>query len=147
MIASVGIYGTFANASEIVAKDSATKQDVVHISANAHSPIDDVIKKQLQAIRERNDRTAYELNANIIQDEYEDPQSYMRNLRRQKSALYNHVGYEIIPSSRPESKFHKVKLIDKFGKSVMALFKMEQNDKGEWRTNDIVVLTPSDDPI
>ena len=136
-----------ALASEIVDEKAETKSEIVQVSAHSSSEIDNVIKQQLQAIRERNDRVAYELNTADVKEEFEDPQSFMRDIRRKKGSLYNHVGYEIIPSHNAASKFHKVKLTDKFGKSVMALFKMEQSENGEWKTNNIVVLTPSDDPI
>ena len=136
-----------SSASELNNTDKQQAAEVVKISAPAMSAVDHAIKQQLQAIRERNDREAYELNTLAIQEEYEDPQSFMRNLRRTKKSLYEHVGYEIIPAKNLNAKFHKVMLTDKFGKSVMAMFKMQQNDNGEWKTNDIVVLTPSDDPI
>lgn len=136
-----------SRASELNETDKQQTAEVVKVSTHAMSDVDHVIKQQLQAIRERNDREAYELNTLTIQEEYEDPQSFMRDLRRTKKSLYEHVGYEIIPAQSPDAKFHKVMLIDKFGKSVMAMFKMQQNDSGEWKTNDIVVLTPNDDPI
>ncbi|MFP4314479.1 MAG: DUF4864 domain-containing protein [Alphaproteobacteria bacterium] len=119
----------------------------VSVSTSAHSVVNDVIKEQLQAIRERNDRIAYELNTTTMREDYKDPQSFMRDLRRKKKSLYNHVDYRFLGSGESNSKFHKVMLTDKYGKSSIAMFKMEQGEDGEWKTRDIIILMSGDDPV
>lgn len=123
------------------------KGDYVSVSTAASSGVNDVIKEQLQAIRERNDRIAYELNSKATQDDFEDPQSFMRDLRRKKVSLYNHVDYKFLDTNSTNTKFHKVQLTDKYGKSSIAMFKMEQSDTGEWKTKDIIILTSDDGPV
>lgn len=115
--------------------------------APALSAVDLVIKEQLEAIRERNDRIAYELNTKDIRDEYKDPQSFMRMIRRDKPSLYDHVSYEIMPAEGTPPKFHKVKLVDKYGGRAMAMFRMRQDDKDGWKTQNIIVLSADQDPL
>ena len=132
---------------QTLAEDKDKKADQVSVSTSAHSGINDTIKEQLQAIRERNDRIAFELNANDIQDVFEDPQSFMREIRRSKKSLYNHVDYKFLGSGNAEEKFHRVMLTDKYGKSSIAMFKMEQDDNGLWKTKDIIILMSDDGPV
>ena len=130
------------------AQNAASSVKYVEASiSQALDPADIVIKEQLEAIRERNDRLAFELNAQSIKDDFEDPQSFMRMIRRNKGALYDHVSYEILSSSGDASKFHKVRLMDKYGHRAMAMFKMKQNAQGEWKTEDIIILTTQNDPL
>lgn len=130
------------------AEEPAKEAKYMEASASSMlSPVDLVIKEQLEAIRERNDRVAYELNAEEIKDDFEDPQSFMRMIRRKKSSLYEHVSYEILSQARDDSKFHKVRLLDKYGQNAMAMFKMKQDADGAWKTEDIIVLTTENDPL
>lgn len=130
------------------AEDKAdAKGDYVSVSTSTMSGINDVIKDQLQAIRERNDRIAYELNTQTQQENFEDPQAFMRDLRRKKKSLYNHVDYKFLDANNNNGKFHKVKLTDKYGKSSIAMFKMEQDDSGAWKTKDIIILMSDDGPV
>ena len=117
-------------------------------AANATpSVIDNIIKGQLEAIRERNDRAAFEFNGKNIKDNFEDPQSYMRMLRREKQSLYNHVSFQFLNPGQNDAPFHKVKLMDKYGNSAIAMFKMEKDEGGEWKTKDIIILQLDNDPI
>lgn len=131
-----------------VADGQEEKPAVVEATVPAQlDPADSVIKDQLEAIRKRNDRAAYELSATGLQEDYEDPQSFMRMVRREKPSLYDHVAYEILGAKTQGSKFHRVRLTDKYGRSAMAMFKMEQDAQGEWRTRDIIVLQYDNSPI
>ncbi len=135
-----------AKAEDAVAS-SADIAPYVEAAAPALDQADVVIKDQLEAIRKRNDRIAYELNSKGIQEEFHDPQAYMRMIRREKPSLYEHVSYEILGAKTPNSKFHKVRLTDKYGHNAMAMFKMEKNDLGDWKIKDIIVLQYDNDPI
>ena len=142
------VFGIFLISAPAHAEESAKEAKYVEASASSMlSPVDQVIKEQLEAIRERNDRVAYELNTQEIKDAFEDPQSFMRMVRRQKSPLYEHVSYEILSPVREGSKFHKVRLLDKYGHDAMAMFKMKQSADGAWKTEDIIVLTTENDPL
>jgi len=134
-------------AEEGLASDAPEAKYVEVSATSLLSPVDLVIKEQLEAIRERNDRVAYELSTEEIKDDFEDPQSFMRMIRRQKSPLYEHVSYEILSPVRADSKFHKVRLLDKYGHNAMAMFKMKQTVDGAWKTEDIIVLTTENDPL
>lgn len=109
--------------------------------------VDKMIKEQLEAIRSRNDRTAYELNTADVKDNYADPQSFMRMIRREKPSLYDHVSYELLKAVVPDSKFHKVRLTNRYGDHSIAMFKVEQEESGAWRTKDIIMLSGGKDPI
>lgn len=135
------------NQAAFAEDNNATKADYVSVSTSTMSGINDVIKDQLQAIRERNDRIAYELNTQAQQENFEDPQAFMRDLRRKKKSLYNHVDYKFLDTNKNGGKFHKVKLTDKYGKSSIAMFKMEQDDGGAWKTKDIIILMSDDGPV
>lgn len=108
--------------------------------------IHQTIEEQLRAIRDRNDRAAYNMSAMNIDNEYASAHEYMRSIRREKPSLYNHVHYEILPSSGND-KLQKVKLIDSHGKEALAMFKMQQDQNGHWRTGDIIILKTDEDPI
>lgn len=142
------VFGIFLLSLPAYAEDPAGDVKYVEASASATlGPVDMVIKEQLEAIRERNDRVAYELNTEDIKDDFEDPQSFMRMIRRQKAPLYEHVSYEILSQARAGSKFYKVRLMDKYGHDAMAMFKMKQDAHGAWKTEDIIVLTTDNDPL
>lgn len=127
---------------------SESEAKTLEASVPVHQPdYNKIIKDQLEAIRARDDRTAYELNSSTLKEDFEDPQSYMRMLRREKSPLYNHVGYKILTPPNADAKFHKVRLIDKYGKFSIAMFRIEEDSDGQWRTSDIVILSGGDDPI
>jgi len=144
----IAVFGIFLISAPSFAEGLAPEAKFVEASASSMlSPVDQVIKEQLEAIRERNDRVAYELNTEEIKDDFEDPQSFMRMIRRQKSPLYEHVSYEILSQAREGSKFHKVRLLDKYGHDAMAMFKMKQAEDGAWKTEDIIVLTTQNDPL
>ncbi len=115
-------------------------------SLSSNQDIKQTIEEQLRAIRDRDDRAAFELSTAKEVDDHYKPQDYMRDLRRQKPSLYNHVHYEILPASGSE-KFQKVKLIDRRGKEALAMFKMEQAQNGDWRIGNIVILKTDQDPI
>ena len=144
----IAVFGIFLISAPSYAEGPMPEVKFVEASASSMlSPVDQVIKEQLEAIRNRNDRVAYELNAEEIKDDFEDPQSFMRMIRRQKSPLYEHVSYEILSPVREGSKFHKVRLLDKYGHDAMAMFKMKQSDDGVWKTEDIIILTTENDPL
>lgn len=137
---------TFAGENQAVKTDDDAK--IVEAALpSATADADKVIKEQLEAIRARNDRTAYELNVEDVKNDYEDPQSFMRMIRRDKPSLYDHVSYEIMKSVQPQSAFHKVRLIDRYGDDSIAMFKMKQDEKGAWRIQDIIMLSGGKDPI
>lgn len=142
-------YSYSVKADDAAEKTTDKKGKYVSVSAGMNgAAVNDVIKEQLQAIRERNDRIAYELNSSATQKDFEDPQSFMRDIRRTKKSLYNHVDYRFMDTNAAnDTKFHKVLLTDKYGKSSIAMFKMEQDDKGEWKTKDIIILMSDDGPV
>lgn len=109
--------------------------------------VEDVVEQQLKAIRLRNDRAAFELSTQKAQDKYKDPQSYMRDIRREKDILYNHVDYEFLGRKNPTSSFYKVSLTDKKGNEALALFKMNQNSGNSWRVEKIVLLLSDQGPL
>lgn len=77
------VFGIFFISGPSYAEEPVKEAKYVEASASAMlSPVDLVIKEQLEAIRERNDRVAYELNAEEIKDDFEDPQSFMRMICR-----------------------------------------------------------------
>lgn len=126
------------------------EEDVKLVPASipaASSDVDKMIKEQLEAIRSRNDRAAYELNTADVKDNYADPQSFMRMIRREKPSLYDHVSYELLKAVVPDSKFHKVRLTNRYGDRSIAMFKVEQDESGAWRTRDIIMLSGGKDPI
>ena len=115
-------------------------------SMQAQSEIRTTIEQQLRAIRERNDRAAYELASLDTDEKKITPQAFMREIRRKQPSLYNHVYFEILPQTGSE-KFQKVKLIDRQGKEALAMFKMEPDNQGGWRVGNVVILKTDQDPI
>lgn len=139
------IIPALSHANEVEPADAPQVMEAALPSSEAD--VDKVIKEQLEAIRARNDRTAYELNTEAVKADYEDPQSFMRMVRREKPSLYNHVAYEILTTVRPDSKFHKVRLTDRYGEYSIAMFKMQQDEQGAWRIEDVIMLSGGKDPI
>ena len=123
----------------------AVQSDFVPIAISTMAA-HDTVKRQLEAIRGRNDRLAYSLNSETIQKDFDQPQDFMRMLRQKKEPLYNYVSYEFL-ESQPGSPYTKVSLIAPDGKTAIALFKMEQDEAGQWRTGKIILLQSDDDPI
>ncbi len=119
--------------------------EFTHVAASvmgAH----DAVKRQLEAIRGRNDRLAYSLNSDTVQKDFDRPQDFMRMLRQKKEPLYNYVSYKFL-EALPGSPYTKISLTAPDGSDVVALFKMVQNKDGQWRTEKIILLQPDDNPI
>lgn len=146
----VGFYvtSTPAHANSEKQRIMAAQSHLLENVSNAglQNNIHRVIEDQLRAIRDRDDRVAYDLSTAADEEEFNDPQSYMRHLRRDKKPLYEHVSFEILPSNA-QSKFHKVSLIDKRGKQSIAMFKVKKDQYGAWRVDNVVILQSSEDPI
>ena len=129
--------------SDLQDHDQTLRQNA---SLQAQGEIRQTIEQQLRAIRERNDRAAYELAALDGNEKKLSPQAFMRQIRHKKPSLYNHVYYKILPHTGGE-KFQKVKLIDRQGKEALAMFKMEMDNQGAWRVGNVVILKTDQDPI
>lgn len=139
---------TEAQPQSLSQNDSA--ENLVKASANNNSnlgKVNQIIKLQLDAIRSRNDRLAFEMQSTQARESYRDPQSFMRSLRREKSTLYEHVSYEILTPNVPDPRFYQVRLTDRFGNAAIALFRIETDSDNELRVRDIVLLNTGSDPI
>ncbi|MFN3699949.1 MAG: DUF4864 domain-containing protein [Alphaproteobacteria bacterium] len=139
-----------ANTSAPSLSQKESAENLVKASANNGGnlgKINQVIKLQLDAIRSRNDRLAFEMQSTQARESFRDPQSFMRSLRREKTSLYEHVSYEILTPNVPNPRFYQVRLTDRFGNSAIALFRVETDSDDELRVRDIVLLNTGSDPI
>lgn len=115
---------------------------------SAANGVQDVVRAQLNAIRNRDADAAYALMTHDFHDVHEDARGYLGTLRFQNRAIYNHKDFTFLDQqSSGATSLQKVRLTDHFGQPVTVIYRLEQQDDGSWLIDSFTVLDSEAQPI
>ena len=109
----------------------------------------DVISKQLTAIRTRDADTAYSMMTHDFHENFEDAKNFLSDLRFEHRAIYNHEDFTFLDkqsSSGPVS-LQKVRINDHYGIPITVIYRLEQQEDGSWLIDSFTILDAEAQPI
>ena len=101
----------------------------------------DIIAEQLEAIRKRDAHLLWKYISKDYQGDYRSPNEAMKDIRRSKKPLFEHLSYSFLDSTvQNEKVVEKVELVTRSGGKVLAFFKLTKDDDGQWKIDHITLL-------
>ena len=117
-------------------------------TAKSLNPIQDLITRQLAAIKDRDAELAWSMTTEKFHDKYDTAKAYLSHLRLKKRPVYNHEGYTFLEQSDTNyGVIQKVELEDRYGDPVTAIFKLKKQSEGLWLIDSFALLAFEADPI
>jgi hypothetical protein len=104
------------------------------LNPDERQAIRSVIQAQLDAFQEDDAETAFSFATPGIQARFRDPETFMTMVRTGYEPVYRPgsvLFQELVPFAG--SVAQQVLITDRSGRSVMAIYPMEQQDDGSWR--------------
>lgn len=101
----------------------------------------DILNSQLKAVRERDAHLVWQYSSESYRDQFRSPNEVLRDVRKNKKALYNHISYNFVETiDQGDKVIEKVELTTRSGSKVTAFFKLLKNDKGHWKVDHVTLL-------
>jgi len=138
--------GAHAEDQEI---DGAIPQAIqIGVLSGGAKDAQDVIRRQLEAIRKRDADQAYQLTSSNLHDKFVSPKEYLSHLRLKLRPIYNHEKFTFMEQSETgNGTIQKVQMKDRYGDLVTVIYRVSQQDNGEWRINSFAILDLDAKPI
>ncbi len=114
-----------------------------NIATTAIDPVQDLISRQMDAIRDRNAEQAFSYTTAGFHEHYNSAQSFLSRMRFEQRPLYNHKDYTFLDRHEIEGggMLQKVKVQDTYGGDpVTVIFRLEQQPDGTWLIDSYSVL-------
>jgi hypothetical protein len=137
-------FSFMAHAEDTVKPDTPAPAAV----AAALNGVQDVIRQQLEAIRQRDADAAYALMTHDFHEEHDDPKTFLATMRFENRAIYNHEEFTFLDKqgSGPVS-IQKVRIHDHYGEPVTVIYRLEQQEDGSWLIDSFTMLDAEAQPI
>lgn len=111
----------------------------------------DIIRQQLDAIRNRDPAAAYALMTHDYHELHGDPLQFFSTMRFENRAIYNHKDFTFLDPQGTGSgaaiSIQKIRIQSHHGDPVIVLYRMERQDDGTWLIDSFAVLAPDAQPI
>jgi hypothetical protein len=114
-------------------------------------PAQDLISRQLHAIRLRDADLAWSLATDDFHKKFETSKDFLSHLRFQLRPIYNHEDYKFLDQpatqdSAQDSMIRKVEMADPDGEPITVIYRLERQG-GQWLIDSFAVLPSEADPI
>jgi hypothetical protein len=125
---------------DAMAADDAPKAQTVSVQTSG-DPAQDVIRKQLDAIRARNADLAFSLTTEHFHERYKDSAKFLEAMRFTSRPLYNHTESTFLDRHDVEGGvLQKVSLKGADGSPVTAIFHLKSGTDGKMLIDSFTVL-------
>ena len=112
------------------------------------NPARDLITRQLAAIRHRDADMVWALTTDDFHEKFDTAKDFLSHLRFRLRPIYNHEDYKFLNQSETgDSLIQKVEMEDSYGDPVMVIYRLEQQDDGQWLIDSFAILAPEAQPI
>ena len=112
------------------------------------SSVQDVIKAQLAAIRDRDADAAYALMTHDFHEENLDALTFLATMRFDQRAIYNHEEYTFLDKQGTGPvAIQKVRMNDHYGDPVTVIYRLEEQGDGSWLIDSFTILNEEAQPI
>ena len=116
--------------------------DTPSTSAQSTNPSPkDILNSQLKAVRERDAHLLWQYSSDSHRDQFRSPSEALRDVRKNKKALYNHLSFDFVETiDQGDKVIEKVELTTRSGSKVIAFFKLLKSEKGHWKVDNVTLL-------
>lgn len=122
------------------AEENNLSQPVSHI-AKSINPAQNLITRQLDAIMERDADLAYSMTTNNFHEKFGTAKDFLSHIRFQLRPVYNHVNYTFIGQHNSQKGLvQKLEMDDRYGDPVTVIYRLEQQDSGQWLIDSFTIL-------
>ncbi len=130
------------------ADSRADQASITEVSVAQPLGLEDVVKRHLRAVRERNEQQAYAYITPAFQEKYEDPEGFMKALRYSYRPLYKHLSYRFLESNAfGNITMQQMEITGQDGKTVTVLVRLMRQEDGSWLIDGYTILEAEEDPI
>lgn len=132
------------------ANDSALPQPepTINSAASKSSPVQDLIKKQLEAIKDRDAELAWSMTTGSFHEKFETGKEFLSHLRLKLRPVYNHEGFTFLDQHDIQNGLvQKVEMEDRYGDPATVIYRLKQQDNGEWLIDSFAILESEAEPI
>lgn len=104
--------------------------------------IENLIKIQLDALRNRDGEVAFSLAAAVLHKKYDNSEEFMNDMRFSYRPLYNNKSYKFLDQSMTETGalIQKLQVSHTHGEPATAIYRLSRNQEGQWRIESFVLL-------
>lgn len=119
-------------------------------AAMAANPVEDVIRRQMAAIKARNGELAFALTTADFHEKYDDGGNFLGDLRLEHRTLYNHESYRFIKRHNVPGGF--IQTVEVRGRydgeiPVTVIFRVEEQPDGSLLIDSFTVLDTEAQPL
>lgn len=118
------------------------------VSLTAPDPAQDIIRRQLGAIRDRDAESAYSCTTEEFHKKHGSAKTFLGELRLYGRSLYNHDGYRFLEQSKSGDHILQTVEIDEHnGEPVTVIYSVKQQQDGSGLIDSFTVLSAETDPL
>ncbi len=123
------------------AEEKSLPQPVAHVTETIN-PVHDLIRKQLKAIKARDADRAYALTTNNFHEKFDTADEFLSHLRFEVRTIYNHGDYKFLGQHNSQKGLvQKIEMEDSDGDPITVIYRLKQQDNGEWLIDSFAALT------
>jgi hypothetical protein len=112
------------------------------------SPAEPLIRAQLAAIRNRDAEGAFSLTSEKFHKKYDSSDEFLTHLRLKLRPIYNHEKFVFMEETKTENGYiQRVSVKERKGETFTVIYRLEQNNEGEWLIDSFAILPVSAEPI
>ncbi len=121
---------------------------ITEISTKASNPAHELIRRQLSAISDRDADLAYALTTDHFHEKFDTAKEFLSHLRFELRPIYNHENVTFLEQHQTQRGLvQKVKMEDRYGEPVTVIYRLMQQDEGQWLIDSFAILALEADPI
>ena len=114
----------------------------------AADPVKDLIRRELQAIRNRDADTAFALISPDLHEKFETAKNYLSHMRFEYRTIYNHAEFTFLESHDVNgATVQKVEIEDRNGTPITIMYRIEPQESGSLAIDSFTILEAESDPI
>ncbi len=117
-------------------------------SADADNPLLDLVRQQLEAIKERDADLAFSYTTGKLHDRFDTPRAFLNHMRFESRPLYNHESVEFISQNMIDNgAVLRVRVHDRDHDPVTVIYRLIEGEDGRWLIDSFAVLDFEADPV
>lgn len=140
-------FGVQARAAQDDGKNAVRQGALAREQVGAEGP-QEVLRRQLDAVRGRNEESAYAYISPSLKEKYEDAGSFFKALRFSYRPLYKHMSVSFLDGREEgDVSFQKIEVTGPEKDPHVVLVRMSRQEGDRWLVDGYAVLEAEQDPL
>ena len=140
---------TFAGTSAFFSTYAwAENADLHNVATELSDPAQNTIVRQLKALRARDAGQAFSLTTPTFHEKFKSPGKFITRMRFEYRPLYNNAEHTFLEHrATDEGVMQNVEIKDSYGEKATVIFRLKQQEDGQWLIDSFTVLDSQAQPV